>query len=194
MASHLGPPFPNWRQQKVIFMNGGGGHEESVTWVLAEAERGMLVHCCCFVVNLVRGYSAARQAGLFYSKCVKVTSSAESETCAPPLLRIPGSTDIRVHRGELVVFFSFWEDVLTFLSKLHKFSRWHFGARRQVCVWVVSFFCLIRVYESWCWLCGLFQSRRHVLCEKHNTMCGAQCRKEIINVFGGFYFYFRNVF
>lgn len=54
------PPFPDWRQQKVIFMNGGGGHEESVTWVLAEAERGMLVHCCCFVVNLVRGYTAAR--------------------------------------------------------------------------------------------------------------------------------------
>jgi len=35
-------------------MNGGGGHEESVTSVLAEAQSGMLIHCCCFVVNLVQ--------------------------------------------------------------------------------------------------------------------------------------------
>lgn len=35
-------------------MNGGGGHEKPVTSVLAEAESGMLIHCCCFVVNLVQ--------------------------------------------------------------------------------------------------------------------------------------------
>ncbi|KAF7225699.1 transcription factor MafK isoform X1 [Nothobranchius furzeri] len=40
-------------------MNGGGGHEELMTRALAEAERGMLVHCCCFVVYLVRGSTAA---------------------------------------------------------------------------------------------------------------------------------------
>lgn len=66
------PTSPDWRQHKVIFMNGGGGHEESVTWVLAEAERGMLVHCCCFVVNLVRGYAAARLCWTLFTKFVNL--------------------------------------------------------------------------------------------------------------------------
>ncbi|XP_042249564.1 transcription factor MafK [Thunnus albacares] len=39
----------------------------------------MLVHCCCFVVNLVRGYTAARLLDAFYQLC-QVTSSPVSET------------------------------------------------------------------------------------------------------------------
>lgn len=55
------PGFPpDWRQHKVIFMNGGGGHEDSLTSVLAEAQSGMLIHCCCFVVNLVQGNISPR--------------------------------------------------------------------------------------------------------------------------------------
>lgn len=107
------PPSPSqdWRQHKVIFMNGGGGHEESVTWVLAEAERGMLVHCCCFVVNLVRGYTAARLVDAFYQLC-QVTSSRESGTYSASFYasrhRYPRS------RGEVVVFFGkmFWHSFL----------------------------------------------------------------------------------
>lgn len=94
--------------------------------MLAEAERGMLVHCCCFVVNLVRGYTAARPLDALHQLC-QVTSSPVSETYSDTFYAF-WSTDIRVHRGEVVFFFYFYlyffvffgEDVLTFFKKKQK--------------------------------------------------------------------------
>ena len=94
-------------------MNGGGGHEESVTWVLAEAERGMLVHCCCFVVNLVRGDTAARLLDALHALC-QVTPSAVWETYSGRFYAFR-STDTRVHRGEVVFLFFFFPFFFFFL-------------------------------------------------------------------------------
>lgn len=155
-------------------MNGGGGHEESVTWVLAEAERGMLVHCCCFVVNLVRGYAAARLCWtLFYQVCQLASPVVEetyfdSFTHSGP--QISESTEVRLYFFFIIYFFR--EDVLTFLSKLLEFSRWHSGARKQACV----VHPLRRIgfdpsYESSCWFRRFVAfGRTRVVLEIHNTV------------------------
>lgn len=93
--------------------------------MLAEAERGMLVHCCCFVVNLVRGYAAARLCWtLFYQVCQLASPVVEetyfdSFTHSGP--QISESTEVRLYFFFIIYFFR--EDVLTFLSKLLEFSR-----------------------------------------------------------------------
>lgn len=79
--------------------------------MLAEAERGMLVHCCCFVVNLVRGYTAARPLDAVY-RLGQLSSPPVSETY-PARFYAFRSPDIRVRRGELLrfihLFVQFWE-------------------------------------------------------------------------------------
>lgn len=153
-------------------MNGGGGHEESVTWVLAEAERGMLVHCCCFVVNLVRGDTAARLLDALHALC-QVTPSAVWETYSGRFYAFR-STDTRVHRGEVVFLFFLKlcrEDVLTFLLKLCACAgllwRWHYRSA-QISFALVS--CLGVNLDPRVFLSAavdfvrLFQWRGHVLC------------------------------
>ncbi|XP_040046710.2 transcription factor MafK isoform X1 [Gasterosteus aculeatus] len=76
-------------------MNGGGGHEESVTWALAEAERGMLVHCCCFESASVRGAAAARPAASTH--CVEVSASGQRAARAGNPLRRLLRTTVHQH-------------------------------------------------------------------------------------------------
>ncbi|XP_069004842.1 LOW QUALITY PROTEIN: transcription factor MafK [Embiotoca jacksoni] len=64
----------------------------------------MLVHCCCFVVNLVRGYTAARLLDAL-TNCVKLLRRPFRKP-TPPLLRIP------VHRyRQSVSSVRFWSVV-----------------------------------------------------------------------------------
>ena len=113
------PSFPlDSRQQKVIFMNGGGGHEELVTWMLSEAKRGMLLHCCCFVVNSEGGYIAVRLLDTF-DNSRQVTSNHYWKATSK-VVRILGRISALTRWGNIFfweVFFS-WEDMSTFLSKL----------------------------------------------------------------------------
>ena len=170
MASQA--PLSDSRQQKAIFMNGGGGHEESVTWVLAEAERGMLVHCCCFVVNLVRGYTAA---GRFTPTVSSYSAACFGKPTPDTFLRITVHRYPRPQRWACVSFFLFF---FFFFFKCGKMF-WHPFVNCSSChgdilahadgiVWVTRGRQLGWVsdprYESWCWLCRLFQWRGHVLC------------------------------
>lgn len=148
-------------------MNGGGGHEDSVTSALAEAERGMLVHCCCFVVNLVRGYRAARLPP-FYQLCQRSPPPGQDHYSTTFFFLFFLHKYPRSQRWGS--FFSPFppslEDVLTFLSKLLEFSRWHFGAgwlagrtRPPWSLLYCAFFCLFfKVHFS-----NLFGSCGHVL-------------------------------
>ena len=77
--------------------------------MLAEAERGMLVHCCCFVVNLVGGDTAARLLDALHALC-QVTLSAVWETTPGDFThsapQIPASTEVRLFF--FFFFFSFF--------------------------------------------------------------------------------------
>lgn len=168
------PTSPDWRQHKVIFMNGGGGHEESVTWVLAEAERGMLVHCCCFVVNLVRGYAAARLCWTLFTKFVNLLHRL-SRKHTLTVLHTPVHRYLSPQRWGCIFFliiYFFREDVLTFLSKLLEFSRWHSGARKQACaVHPLRRISFDPSYESSCWFRRFVSfGRTRVVLEIHNTV------------------------
>ncbi|CAJ1076095.1 LOW QUALITY PROTEIN: transcription factor MafK [Xyrichtys novacula] len=64
----------------------------------------MLVHCCCFVVNLVRGYTAARLRDALYQLC-QVSSVPLNGDLLRYFLRIP---DHRYPRPQSVSSVRFW--------------------------------------------------------------------------------------
>ncbi|XP_071327184.1 LOW QUALITY PROTEIN: transcription factor MafK [Trachinotus anak] len=62
----------------------------------------MLVHCCCFVVNLVRGYTVARRPTL-YTNCVKSLRRLHQEP-TPPLFFYAFRPPVRPQRVSSVRF------------------------------------------------------------------------------------------
>lgn len=97
----------------------------------------MLVHCCCFVVNLVRGYTAARLLDALH-QLGQVTWSPGLENYSNKFYAfrstyISASTEVSLCFCMFFLFFFFFfffhKYVLTFLFKCINLSWWHTLAR-----------------------------------------------------------------